>query len=152
MSAKLRLIPFQPVGDFVLLYIYDDGYETLDLGNGKQLVIGLEDTDFLTRGHGVDSKHPGIRGRWALVVADNKHANKLGVQTGDKVFCDELRWSRGVLVGAAGQRIWKIPPTDILAIDRDGLTEEEEQKVTDWLAGIWAQWPEAIERMQSKED
>ena len=87
------LIKMRPIGDYVLIYIFDDGDDSIDIGGGKRLIIGLRDTEFDSPHNSIDGKHPGIRGRWAMVVGTNELTPDV-FKVGDKVFCDELKWSR----------------------------------------------------------
>ena len=133
--SKPNLIGMRPTGDYVLIYIYDDGADSVDLGNGKALITGIRDTEFDSPHNAVDGKHPGIRSRWAAIVATNSNTPD-AFQPGDKVYCEQMQWSRGVLAGSGGQRVWRIPHEHILAIDKDGFTEEEQAKVDAWLNGV----------------
>jgi hypothetical protein len=54
----------------------------------------------------------------------------------DKVFCEELKWSRGVWANDTGYRVWKIKSEDVIAVDTDGPNEEEAAKITKWMNGF----------------
>lgn len=129
------LIGMRPVGDYVLICIFDDGDESIDIGGGKRLIVGLRDTEFDSVHNSIDGKHPGIRGRWALVVGTNNQTPDT-FKLGDKVFCEELKWSRGVWAANTGQRVWKIKPEDVIAVDTDGPNSEEMVKILTWMEGF----------------
>ena len=110
----------------ILVDIYDDGAQTVSLGEGKKPLILLPDDTF---GRDFDnaseySRHPGIRPRWAMVVATTEHAEKAGIKVGDKVLMDTMKWTRGVEY-VEGRRVWSIEVEDVLLVDDDGLTEDE---------------------------
>lgn len=128
------LIPIYPIRDDVLVVIYDDGSHQIDIGGGKKIQL-LVDTEFSDpRRNTVDQRHPGLRARWAYVVALSEYAkDTIGLKLGDKVLCDQLKWSRGCPVDNSGRRFWRIPADDILAIDDDGLDEDEAEKMRDWF-------------------
>jgi len=109
--------------------IYDTGEGTIDLGGGKKLIL-LNDVSFadnhLTSSQ---SSHPGIRPRWAVVVAVNQYAKDLGINLGDKVLCDTMKWSRGFEYDASGNKTWRVPVEDIMLVDDDGLTEEDKEMI-----------------------
>ncbi len=130
-----NLIGMRPVGDYVLLCIFDDGDESVDIGGGKRLIVGLRDTEFDSVHNAIDGKHPGIRGRWALVVGTNNLTPDT-LNLGDKVFCEELKWSRGVWANDTGHRVWKIKSEDVIAVDTDGPNDEEAAKITKWMGGF----------------
>ena len=110
----------------ILVDIYDDGAQTVSLGEGKKPLILLPDDTF-----GKDfekaseySKHPGIRPRWAMVVATTDHAEKMGIKAGDKVLLDTMKWTRGVEY-TEGRKVWSIEAEDVLLVDDDGFTDDE---------------------------
>lgn len=126
-------INFRPVNDNVLVVIYDDGQDTVSMG-GKQFIL-LDDTSFDNfRSKSTTESHPGIRPRWAMVVATSPKAESdYGIYVGDKVLCDSLKWSRGVHVDNEGRRVWRIPPDDILGKDDQGYEENEIAKIEAWV-------------------
>ena len=130
-----NLVPFRPIQDRVLVYIYDDGTSSLDLGNGTRLITGLRDTDFDSLHDVSDGRHPGLRPRWAMIIGVNEHTPDF-LQLGDKVLLDQLKWRRGVFAGEAGRKIWDIPVEDILLVDDAGLNQEEMEKCAEYLAGF----------------
>ena len=130
-----NLVPFRPIGERVIVHIYDDGTSTFDLGNGAKLITGLVDTNFDSLHDVTDGRHPGIRPRWAIVTAVNDHTPDY-LQPGTKVLLDTMKWRRGVFAGEGGRKIWDIPFVDILCIDEDGLDEDEMIKVAEYLVGF----------------
>lgn len=136
MSDTKSLIGLRPVGDYILVFIYDDGNSSIDLGDGRKLITGLRDTEFDSiHRKNLDEKHPGIRGRWAVVVGVNDNTPD-SITLGDKVFLDELKWSRGILAAQNGARVWKIPPADVLVVDSEGLSDDETAEFLAYLASF----------------
>ncbi len=120
----------------ILVDIYDDGAQTVSLGEGRKPLILLPDDTF---GRDFDqaseySKHPGIRPRWGMVLATTDFAEKLGIKVGDKVLLDTMKWSRGAIYSEDGRKLWRIKADDVLAVDDDGLTEDE----LDYIASRYA--------------
>jgi len=113
----------RPLGKDILVDIYDDGEENIDVGGGKKLIL-LSDTSFGRSIDSVEGKHPGIRPRWARVLATTDYAEDAGLSIGMKVLCDTMKWSRGVAY-EEDKKLWRIPVEDILGIDDDGFTESE---------------------------
>jgi hypothetical protein len=130
--TEQSLIGLTPVGERVLVYIYDDGNNTIDIGGGKRLIVGLTDTHFDSLHDVVDGKHPGIRPRWAMVVGTNKHTPD-SITLGDKVLLEQMKWRRGVFISGS-QRVWDIAVDDIMVADDNSFTEEEMEKVVSYLA------------------
>jgi hypothetical protein len=132
MAEKYSLIGWKPVRDRVLVYIYDDGDTSIDIGGGKRLIISLVDTHVDSVHNVIDGKHPGVRDRWAIVVGINKHTPE-GIKLGDKVLLEQMKWRRGVYV-TGNRRIWDIAVDDVLVVDDDSFTSEEVEKVAAYLA------------------
>lgn len=129
-----NLIPMKSVlPETVLVYIYDDGESTTTLHNGLELVTGLGDTNLESIHNTTEGKHPGIRGRWAVVVSAKKDT-PAEFSPGTKVFLDEMKWSKGFMFDGTGRKVNTMPIKDILLIDTDGLNEKEQAKVGAWLA------------------
>jgi hypothetical protein len=81
-------------------------------------------TDELARD--VENKHPGIRPRWAIVLATNERVEESGIKCGDKVLLDTLKWTRSVVYDMENdKKCWGIKVDDILMVDEDGFTEDE---------------------------
>jgi co-chaperonin GroES (HSP10) len=136
MTDQLSLIGLKPLRDRVLVYIYDDGQNSIDIGDGKRLITGLVDTEF----NGIykdqiDGKHPGIRARWAMVVGVNEDTPS-DIKAGDKVFLEQMKWRRGITASNRGQRVWDISFHDILGTDDAGFDDQEKAKVDEYLAGF----------------
>ncbi len=136
MTDNHSLVGLKPLRDRVLVYIYDDGENSIDIGDGKRLITGLVDTEF----NGiyedqVDGKHPGIRSRWAMVIGINDDTPD-DIKLGDKVFLEELKWRRGIYATRHGQRVWDISFHDILVTDDEGFVDLEIAKVSEYLEGF----------------
>lgn len=117
------LINVRPLGKFILVDIYDDGEETVDLGNGVKFIM-LNDTNFGRDRDLSQETHPGIRPRWAKVVATPDDDQETGLAVGMKVLLDTMKWSRGVYYDG-DKKVWRIPIEDVLGIDEGGFDEEE---------------------------
>jgi hypothetical protein len=136
MTDKHSLVGLRPLQDRVLVYIYDDGENSIDIGDGKRLITGLVDTDFngIYKDQ-VDGKHPGIRSRWAMVIGINDDTPD-DIKLGDKVFLEQMKWRRGVYATRNGQRVWDISYHDILVTDDEGFVDLEVAKVAEYLKGF----------------
>lgn len=134
MTEKHSLVGWKPVRDRVLVYIYDDGNTTLDIGGGKRLITSLTDTNFDSIHDVTDTRHPGLRARWAMVIGVNEKTPE-GIKLGDKVLLEQMKWRRGVYVTNT-QRIWDIAADDVLVVDDDSFTDEEVGKVEEYLAAF----------------
>ena len=132
MPERNSLVGWKPVRDRVLVYIYDDGNNSIDIGGGKRLITGLTDTNFDSLHDVTDGKHPGIRARWAMIVGINEYTPE-GIKLGDKVLLEQMKWRRGVYA-TTNQRIWDIAADDVLVVDDDSFTDEEIKKVEEYLA------------------
>lgn len=110
----------------ILVDIYDDGEESIELAPGRKFIL-LNDSQFARDRDGSES-HAGIRPRWAKVLATSDYAEQSGIHVGMKVLCDTMKWFRGINY-ASGKKMWRIPSTDIIGIDDDGFTEEELSKL-----------------------
>ena len=133
--SKNTVVGLHPIGERVLVFIYDDGESSIDIGDGKRLITSIRDTEFESVHNTMDNKHPGIRGRWAAVVGTND-STPTEFDVGTKVFCDEMKWSRGFMAGSTGERVWNIPWKDILLIDKDGFSELETIRFGEYLKGF----------------
>ena len=87
-----NLVPFRPLNDRVIVYIYDDGMSSIDLGNGTRLITGLQDTNFDSIHDVTDGTHPGLRARWALVTAVNENTTDVKVGPDSCPFCIPRQW------------------------------------------------------------
>lgn len=117
------LINIKPLGKYILVDIYDDGEETVDLGNGVKFIL-LNDTNFGRDRDLSQERHAGIRPRWAKVVATPDDTLDSGLEAGMKVLLDTMKWSRGVTY-EGNKKVWRIPIDDVLGIDEEGFDEEE---------------------------
>jgi len=111
----------------ILVNIYDDGEETIELAPGRKFIL-LNDSQYSKDRDGADTTHAGIRPRWAKVLATSDYAEEAGIVVGMKVLCDTMKWFRGVNY-KHNSKFWRIPTDDILGIDDDGFTEEEISKL-----------------------
>lgn len=124
-QSIITAVPLENNKD-ILVDIYDDGEQRVDLGNGKKLILLPDDTfgrDFDQSSE--YSRHPGIRPRWGRVLATTKYAEEMGISVGDKVLLDTMKWSRGTIYNEDGHKLWRIKAEDVLAVDDDGFTQEE---------------------------
>jgi len=130
------MIGIKPLGERVLVGIFDDGETTMMLGGKKFYLLG-DDTDRLGRSH--EQKHPGIRPRWGMILATSDTVHRIGdVQVGDKVLMDQLKWTRGVMasINGATRKVWSIPVEDIMGISDGGLTDIDKEQ----LARLYPNW------------
>ena len=135
MTDSQSLVGLRPLNNRVLVCIYDDGDNSIDIGDGKRLITSLKDTEFDGLHDVTDGKHPGIRARWALVIGINDETPS-EIKLGSKVFLEQMKWRRGVTATRNGHRVWDIDFNDILVVDEDGLNEEEAAKVTEYFKGF----------------
>ena len=98
----------------------------------------------------MEQSHPGIRPRWAMVMATSDRADQFGIKVGDKVLCEQMKWSRGVEFDNCGRRVWRILPDNILGVDDDGYTDEEKEKITKWLDAKECYWTKGVEEELSR--
>lgn len=112
------MFPVRPMYNGVFIDIIDRDITTKDLGNGK--VLHLLNDDAFTGPHDpMTSTHPGIRPRWARVLAIGPKCDG-SVKLGDLVLCDTLKWSRKIPLGRDGQTVvyfWSIKEEDIIMVD-----------------------------------
>ena len=136
MTDNLSVIGLKTIRDRVLVYIYDDGQNSIDIGDGKRLITGLVDTEFngIYKDQ-VDDKHPGIRSRWAMVVGVSEDTPK-DIKPGDKVFLEQMKWRRGIYASRHGQKVWDISFHDILVTDDEGFDEQEREKIDEYMKGF----------------
>lgn len=120
------LINAKALRNDILVDIYDDGEETIELAPGRKFIL-LDDSQFARDRDGSES-HAGIRPRWAKVLATSDYAEETGIEVGMKVLCDTMKWFRGINY-SADRKMWRIPADDILVVDPDGFTEEESAKL-----------------------
>ncbi len=110
----------------ILVDIYDDGEETIELAPGRKFIL-LEDTQFARDRDGSES-HVGIRPRWAKVLSTTEYAETTGIEVGMKVLCDTMKWFRGINY-TSGKKMWRIHSDDILVIDDGGFSKDELAKL-----------------------
>lgn len=132
------LIGVRPIKDWVFVDIYDDGEKLINVKGGGKIWLPSDDKfnhHAMKRGH--DHKHSGIRPRWAMVVGLNEKGEASGIKIGDKVFCDEMKWTRGFEPNPdTHHRAWAIKVEDILLVDEGGFTEEEREKLAEKYPGL----------------
>ncbi len=135
MTDTHSLVGLKPLQNKVLVYIYDDGNNSIDIGEGKRLITSLADTLFDSVHEVIDGKHPGIRSRWAMVIGiANNTPND--IKLGAKVLLAEMKWRRGIYATNSGHRIWDIPFHDILVVDEEGFNNEEIAKIDEYMKGF----------------
>jgi hypothetical protein len=124
----VNILPVRPTHDFLFIDIVDREVTTKDLGNGKVLHLLPDDTFGPNRPHNpVTSPHPGVRPRWARVLAIGPEVHKGDVHLGDLVLCDTMKWSRGIPLGRVGLAViyfWRINVKDVFLID-DRVTRQD---------------------------
>jgi hypothetical protein len=124
------IIGIRPIKDWVLVDIYDDGERLTRFAGGKKFWLPSDDKfDHHAIKRGTDHKHSGIRPRWAMVVAVGEHAEQRGIAVGQKVLCDEMKWTRGFQNTVTNARAWAIKTEDILLVDEDGFDEDDLEKL-----------------------
>ena len=132
MPEDMKLRPVQDEkGTLITVDIYDDGEQEYEIAPGKSLIL-LDDSTIEKdpRKNPTDRRHPGIRPRWAIVLATTPYAQKLGIEEGQKVLCDTMKWRRGIYVSDnTNRRVWFISADDVALQDPEGLTEIEQKKV-----------------------
>lgn len=135
--ADLDIRPIQDEkGTMITVDIYDDGEQTYEIAPGKSFIL-LNDSS-ISRDpdkNPTDRRHPGIRPRWALVLKTTPYAQALGIEEGQKVLLDTMKWRRGVYVSDnTNRRVWFISADDVALQDPEGLDEHEQKKVEDRYA------------------
>src|SRR4051812_36515447 len=109
--------PIRPIHDGVFVDIVDRDVTQKDLGNGKVLHL-IADDDFGFHNPMSGATHPGIRPRWARVLAVGPEAEGI-VNAGDLVLCDYGKWRRGFSLGRDGLntvKVWWICVKDISVV------------------------------------
>ena len=131
-TDDLKIRPVQDdEGTLITVDIYDDGEQAYEIAPGKKFIL-LDDSGISTnpRMNPTDRRHPGIRPRWAIVLATTPYAQRLGIEVGDKVLCDTMKWRRGIYVNdSTGRRVWFISANDVSLKDPEGPDEDEEIKI-----------------------
>lgn len=122
------LINWIPIQDWVFVDIYDDGEAKIKIGN-KTLWLPADDTFGKDTMHKSNEKHRGIRGRWAMVLGVNERGEEAGLKVGQKVYLDELKWTRGFLYDNTRLKAWAIKIDDILCVDEDGFEDDEAEHI-----------------------
>lgn len=118
-------------GSMITVDIYDDGEQTYEIAPGKSLIL-LNDSSISKDPdkNPTDRRHPGIRPRWAVVLKTTPYAEKMGIEVGQKVLCDTMKWRRGIYVNeSTNRRVWFISADDVSLVDPEGLDENEQKKV-----------------------
>ena len=131
-NSLLNIVPVRD--EYILVLIYDDGKISLDLGNGKSLEM-IGDSDFST--HNAEDRHPGLRERWAMVLATKgDKAGDQGIKVGDKVLLTKLEWSRGLEAPDSGVRFARIGLEHVILVDDGGFTDNEVEKINERMKGV----------------
>lgn len=132
MPEDLKIRPVQDErGTLITVDIYDDGEQSYEISPGKSFIL-LNDTqiDKDPSRNPTDRRHPGIRPRWAIVLATTPYAQKMGIEEGQKVLLDTMKWRRGIYVSQhTNRRVWFISADDVSLMDPEGLDETEQKKV-----------------------
>lgn len=132
------MLPLRPTHDGVIIDIVDRNVTQKDLGDGKVLHL-ISDDSFVERVHNaMDHKHPGIRPRWARVLAVGPDTTE--VQPGDLVLCDTLKWGRKFPLGRDNGQvvfIWRIEEKNILGVNTDQSGDE-----------FLNEWRERLDRLE----
>lgn len=107
----------------ILVDIFDKGGAALVLKSGQQIWLPSDEgIHGVQKDHG--NTHPGIRPRWARVLAVSEEAAEMGISLGDMVFCDTLKWSRRLpyasFPGKEPLYFWRMLLPDVLLIDSEG--------------------------------
>lgn len=106
----------------VFIDIYDTGEKTITLG-GKDFIL-FGDNEVQGRHNPMNGTHPGIRPRWAEVVAVSPQAYDEGFRVGQHVLCDTLKWTRKLYTRPDnGRQISWIPCADVLLVDEEKSAE-----------------------------
>lgn len=131
-----NLIDYKPIKKDILVMIYDDGQNYKNI-NGFKLWMPSDDRfgkDSLKRNVN-ETKHTGIRPRFACVLSVAPYAVESGLKPGDKVLLDTMKWSRGVTIDHKNNdiRVWRISADDVLYIDDDGFDEDEMEKINSMM-------------------
>ena len=120
-------VNYKPIGDWVFIDLYDDGETVTKMGDYNWIWIGDDKfgSEDLVQGRDYDNTHRGIRPRWGLVVGVSDKAAE-DVQVGQKVLCDQMKWTRGFQYDRdSNAKLWAIKAEDILMVDETGLTDDE---------------------------
>jgi hypothetical protein len=116
----VTVLPIRPTHDFLFIDIIDRNVTKKDLGGGKFLHL-LSDDSFGQGPHNpMDARHPGVRPRWARVLEVGPEAEDEGVEPGNLVLCEALKWSHGIPLGRDGLKMvnfWRININDIMLVD-----------------------------------
>jgi len=102
-----------PTKGRILIDIFDTGEKVIKLG-GKDFII-LGDTKLESHHTTMENSHPGIRPRWAKILATSIEAEKDGLKVGDVVLCEQLRWSRKLKYNDVVFSM--IPVEDVIVVD-----------------------------------
>lgn len=117
----------EPMANGVLVNIYDDGGKSIKIAGGVDLIVHSDDK-FGAGTIGADAKksHRGLRPRWAKVLAVSPECKQFDIKVGDKVFIEQLRWTRCITTDpTTGDKVWRVSVDDIMGVDDDGFTEDE---------------------------
>lgn len=133
------LIGINPVNKDVLVGIYDDGEKLKRLSNGQSIILLADDglgPNSMTRS--TDVRHSGIRPRWGVVLATTDYAEERGLQVGQKVLMETMKWSRGIPYDGDphGKKFWRIAAEDVVVVDETGFDDDEKAKITEMYPDI----------------
>jgi len=114
-----------PLPGQLLVDIFDRGNKEIKLAGGKKLWLPSDD-DMKGVQNAVDHRHPGIRPRFARVLATSTEAEEAGISVGDEVLIDTLEWSRGVRyarVQGINMQFWRVFADKISLVSEQGRDE-----------------------------
>jgi len=134
------MIGIKPIKNRILVGIYDDGDTTIMLGGKKFFLL---DDSSATKDRDINTKHQGVRPRWAIVLAIPDNEVDYGdINVGDKVYLDELKWSRGIHAPIDGKnrKVWSIPVEDVLLVGGGTHFTDEDKLQIKRLYPNWETW------------
>lgn len=103
--------------------IYDTGDAVITVG-GKPFYL-LGDNHLKSHHNTMEAKHPGIRPRWAEILAVSQKAYDEGLRVGMHVLCEQLKWTQKLWNRAdTGKPMSWIDHNDIMLVD-DSKTPQE---------------------------
>ncbi len=134
----MSVLPVRPTHDFLFIDIVDRNVTKKDLGEGKVLHL-LSDDSFGPQGprDPIAASHPGVRPRWARVLAIGPEVPDGDLDIGDLVLCDTLKWGHGIPLGRVGLNtvfFWRINVNDVLLIDQRSTGDDYLNQFAEMMA------------------
>lgn len=136
-TAKSEINVF-PLGNAVYIDLFDTGEGVIKMGNKKFFLLhdNTFGQDTFHKDTSKTHKHPGIRPRWARVIAVNEESEEI-VQIGDRVLVDTLKWSAPCpLPGHTNRKFYRVAVEDIMGIDTKGFKEDEIDDLKERRTGV----------------